>query len=367
MSAKYSVVIKEFVDTTHFGPGETVVALDLADNIGWAEYLNDVGEAFFSLPQSDPKLAYMLDSVDKGHHCHIYRNGELVWGGWLGESDETQYDVVFTAYSYVSGYYHYMMDWDRKWTGIAASTIISDAASYARYKTKSRVGWITLGTIEDLWIVSGGPDALSLPLYRATYKRVLNVFREITAYAMSDTHNHVVFEVTPDGTFNLWHNRATSINDARWQYGNGIVRAYRRIRMPVDKRNAILAVGSSPKSTELLYTASESTDTDANGLKQEPIYLSWVRDLGQLTNVAKLRLRRALRVDTDLYLTFSKDSIIPYRATDAPFTLGDNVQFNMNNGVTSMDGSTEVKTIVGQQVIIVRGTENVRLLLTDAI
>src|SRR4029077_1213347 len=122
---------------------------------------------------------------------------------------------------------------------------------------------------------SGGPTTLALPLYKASFKRTLSVFREIAAYAISDTTNRVRFEVTPSGTFNLWRNDGAALSDARWNFGAKI-RSFKRVRMPVDWRSEILAVGSSPVNTILRTTITKTAWRDAWGLKQEPIYLQWV-------------------------------------------------------------------------------------------
>lgn len=365
MSAKYQVVIKGFLDTTDFAPGNTYLVIENATNIGWSEYLNEVSEAYFSMSQEDNKVASMTGAVDAGYHCLIYRDGVLVWAGWLGEADESLHDVVFTAYAYVSGFYHYVMPWDHEWTGEDAKVIITDAFDEAVAKTKSRVGWMTTGTVQDLWVESGGSTTLALPLYRAPYKRVLTVFREITAYAISDTTNRVKFQVRPSGVFDLFRNDTTRLTDIRWTLGDGMVRNYSRIRLPVDRRNQILGVGSSPKDTTMRSTITKTGDRDAHGLKEEAIYFSWVKNATLLDRVTRIRANRAVRVDTDLFLSFFKDTVIPARATGAMYQIGDEVEVNLSHGATAL--ASDIKIIVGQQVIHAGGNEYVRVLLQDRI
>jgi hypothetical protein len=365
MSARYQVVIKDFADPagSDYAPGDIVAIVENATNIGWSEYINEVGEAFFSMSQEDPKILLMSEAVNHGKHCLIYRNGELIWGGWLGEADENLHDVVFTAYSYVSGFYHYVMPWDKEWTAIDADQIIEDAVDEAIGKTHSKVNWFTKGTIQTLWVEAGGPTTLALPLYRAPYKRVLTVLREIATYAISDTDNRVKFNVTPAGVFNLWRDDKNTLDDIRWQIGDGKVRNFQRIRLPVDRRNEILAVGTSPKDTTMRKTITKTTFRDNEGLKQEPIYFSWVKNSTQLERVAKIRASRAVRVDTDLYLSFFKDTVVPYRATGQDYGIGDLVTINLSHGLSTITG--DQKIVVGQQVISSQGGEFVRVLLAD--
>jgi len=366
MSASYQVVVKNFADTTTFGPGAVKTILTDAVNVGWSEYLNDVGECFFTVSQEDPKIQDLkAAALTYGYHVHVYRNGVLVWGGWLGEADETISDVVFHAYSYISGFYHYVTAWDTEWVSQNADKIIEDTFDYAKALAKSRVGWLTKGTIQTLWVESGGPTTLAMPLYKASYKRALSVFREIAAYAISDTTNRVKFEVTPAGVFNLWRNDMTALSDQRWALGSR-VRSYRRIRLPVDRRNEILAVGSSPQDVALRTTVTKTAHRDAWGLKQEPIYLQWVRDASELSRVANLRAGRAVRVDSDFYVFFFKDSVVPFRATGADYSLGDTIDFTISRGLTGLSaGAGEEKIVAGQQVIFRDGSEYVRALLTD--
>ena len=363
---KYKVVIFNFADTTTFGLGTPLAVLSSATNVGWSEYGNEVSEAYFTLSQEDSAIAVLSgDAVKYGYHCRIYRDGVLVWGGWLGEVDEGLNDVVFTAYSYLSGFYHYAMPWDQSWVGQDADQIVEDAFDYAKGLSKSRVGWITKGTIEHLYVESGGPTTLQMPLYKATYKRPLTVFREMAAYAISDTTNHVIFEVTPSGTFNLWKNRGSSINSKMWSLGR-YIRTFRRVRLPVDTRNEILVVGSSPTDTTLRFTATDATTRDAGGLKEEPIFLSWVKDEDELERVAAIRLTKAKRIDTTLYISLFKNTVIPARATNASYAIGDTVHVGIDRGMTQVSlAGSEPKFIAGHQVIYQNGDEFVRLLLAD--
>jgi hypothetical protein len=192
---------------------------------------------------------------------------------------------------------------------------------------------------------------------------VLTVLREIATYAISDTDNRVKFNVTPAGVFNLWRDDKNTLDDIRWQIGDGKVRNFQRIRLPVDRRNEILAVGTSPKDTTMRKTITKTTFRDNEGLKQEPIYFSWVKNSTQLERVAKIRASRAVRVDTDLYLSFFKDTVVPYRATGQDYGIGDLVTINLSHGLSTITG--DQKIVVGQQVISSQGGEFVRVLLAD--
>lgn len=377
---QYTVVIKD--KDANLGPGKVVKVIENPHSLGWSEYVNDVGEAFFTIMQDDPKSGHPLldsnegpppdeniwrlqDMIINGYHMEIYRNGEKVWGGWIGESDETNEDTIVYGYSYASGLYSLLSDWDQEWTATDVHTIISDL--WTRAKTTlsdSPLAWVTTGTIQSLWSTEGGPTTLQMPFYNIFRKRILLAMKELTAYAISDTNNKVVFEITPDGTFNLWRNLGTTLFKSGWSsMSTGNIRSFHRVTKPVDRRTDLYAVGSSPNDIDLQHTESIAGDRSFIGRREEPIYLQWVRDQTELERVAAIRMKRAAKVDTDLSVSFFPDTIIPYRATGAKFTLTDDIWIALRgSGVSDV---SEIKTIVGQQVIFHRNAESVKLILED--
>ena len=361
--ATYSVVIRGFADTTDFGPGDVIAFVANPTNLAWTEYINLPGEAFFTLRQDDPLTTLLRDYIDIRPHMQIYRNGQIVWGGWLGETDETLDDVVFYGYSYLSGLYDLITAWDVSWTSANVSTIISDMWTRAHSTlAKSRMRWMTTGIIQSLWSSDAQDTVLTLALYKASYKRLLTGMAELAAFSISDTSNHVVFEITPTGTFNLWSDRDTARDSLQWSLGNGKVREFHRFRRPVDRRTVLYGVGLSPTDVLLNKSKTATTLYNAMGRSEEPIAFSYVRDDDELSRVLLTRKKRASRVDTDLTLTFYRDLWVPFRANDSDYNLGDTVQIELNHGITNI---SDTKVVVGQQIIWYRQSENVKVLLGD--
>lgn len=363
---KYNVVIRQFDGAPGFGKGTVVAMFDNALNVGWSEYINDVGEAFFTLSQDDPNMPslvgnrMLLDML----HMEIYRDNELVWAGWLGEADENNDDVIFYGYSYLSGLYYLLSDWDQEWTNANVSTIFSDLWTRAKTTlTWSRMNWMTTGTIESPVTTSGGAVTLTMPFYNIFKKRILMAYKELAAYAISDTTNHVSFEITPAGVFNLYKNRGTD-NTTRTTFqreGPGRIRNYRRLWNPVDWRSTIYAVGSSPNDIDL-QEEEDNSSLENIGRREEPIFLQWVRDATELQRVAKLRAQRAGAENTDLIISMYPNTIVPYRATGADYALADTFTVDPGRGLSA--SNPESKIVVGQQIMFARGAENVRVLFT---
>lgn len=359
---EYRVVIR--AHGTNFAPGDAVAVIANPKNLGYAEYVNDVGEAFVTLSQADPQLlAALQGNVEDRYHMQILRGTDMVWAGWISETDETGNDVVIYAYNYVSGLFDLHTSWGQEWEAEQVDDIITDL--WTRAKTTlsdSRMAWMTTGTIQTPVTTSGGAIAYVHALYRTYLKRILFAIQELVAASISDTTNTVVFEITPAGVFNLWKSYGEA-TDTRWEWGDPRLIGYRRLRTPVDRRNVLIGVGTSPRDIELRTTQTDSADMTARGRAEETIYLQWVRGQDELERVTKFRLKRARRQDQQLFLTFAPWSIEPFRSgSSRAYRLTDTVNVKIQNGITNID---QRLMVLGQQVVLHKGHEIVRPLMGD--
>lgn len=363
-SPEYRVILREADKANGFAPGDVICELENVKNLGWSEYANDVGEAFFTLTQEDPKTTQVGNVLDDLVHCQILRDGTLVWAGWLGDTDENETDVVFYAYSYVAALFWLHSDWDQEWAGDTIGDIVGDLMTRAKTGlSESALEWVTNGTIQDPVTESDGSTAITLPEYSINYKRILFALQELTAMAISDTTNKVLFEITPDGEFNLWKDRSISQTDELWEYG-GVVAGFNRIRSPLDSRNVILGVGSSPHDVVLRKTNSKGLDMAARSRREEAVFYSWVRDEDEMIRINKHRLERGVQDDNHLMLSFTPGTVPPYRADDQVFRIGDMVPVKIDHGATQID---DEKLVTGQQVLLYRGMELVQAIIQDAL
>jgi hypothetical protein len=360
----YQVLVRAFANSS-FLPG--VVLADFQDmkNLGWGEYLNDLGDCFFTVNQDDPKIANLIPYLKGNAIVQVYRNSTLVWSGWLMESDEDQEDVVFTAYSYLAGLYWLLSDYAQEWTAANISTIISDLWTRARATlTHSGLAWTSTGTIEVPVTTSGGATPMTQGYYKTYRKRILFVMKELAAMATSDTTNVVSFEITPAGVFNLYKARGTDLTVPVWEYPSKKVIGFRRVRNMADRRNTLYGVGSNPRNAVLQKTVEDATDQTNNMRREEGLFYTWVRDEDELQRITEYRLSRAERDDSMLTLTFAPNGETPYRGAGAVFALGDRVPILIQRGITQIN---ERKLITGQQVVLTRGSEYLRLYLQDVL
>lgn len=356
----YRVQIWTMNAAASFAPGTLVAEFEKAMNVGWADYLLDVPEAFFTLAQDDPKIT-LLRSYKNAAYVKIYRDSTLVWGGILGEWEANDNDVIFYCYGHLALLYLVFSDWNSAYTNAQIDTIVDTEFDYVKGLTNSIAGWLTKGTIEAPVTTSGGATAIVLPSYKLFYKRFLYTLREMASISIGDTTNTVVFEVTPDGTFNFWKNRGSDV-DVTYRYGDGLIAGYAEGNVPIFRRNNIMAVGVNPNAVTLKYEHHDTTDSAAVGRRMEPAFFSWVRDSLELERVVELRAAKAVRDAVDVGLRFHPDAIIPPRASGAPFKLSDRVNVVIDHGATNISGRHLVK---GVQVLYMGGQERTRLLLEE--
>lgn len=332
-----------------------------AKNIGWADYLNDVPEAFFTLSQDDPQLARLAGYRDKTI-IKVYRNTDLVWAGLMGEWDANERDVVIYAYGYLAYFYLLASGWNVEYTTSQIDTIVSDLFTYLTSTlTDSPMAWLTSGTIEAPVTTSGGATAISLPTYRLFWKRGLFLLREMAALAVGNTTNQIVFEVTPSGTFNFWKNLGQD-RTIRWEYGDRQVSGFSESAAPILKRTEVLAAGNNPNDALLRVDVDDATLRADIGRRMEPIFFSWVRDSEELEKVADFRGAMLKRDVSDLTLQFHPNALVPARATGAGFVLGDRVNVAIDRGITQIDDKYMIR---GQQVYVIRESERVNLLIDE--
>ena len=371
----YRVILYRADTAASFGVGTSLAEFDRIKNIGWARYLNDVGECFFSIYQDDPKLASLRGFVGTAH-VKVLRSTpsgsyEVVWRGLLSEHEANARDVIFYAYGYESAMYWLITDWNQTWKTVQIDTLVTTLwNSRIQGQTNSQLGFVTDGTIQAPVTTSGGSTEIVLPSYKAYYKRSLFELKELVAVATSDTTNTCYFELAYTNsvtdnvvTFNFWKNRSTD-RAIPLKYGVNVKDFGDRFA-PILTRNDVFGVGSGAHN--LLFRFRKQTTAGTNGsvlfgLRQEPIYLTWVRDQTDLERVTRLRSAKALRFDMDLSLYMKPLSLPPVGTTAAGYNLGDRFPVVINRGITVIDKTMQ---LIGMQVLANRGAERVYPLLLD--
>lgn len=361
---QYSVVIYER-NASDLGIGPRILEVDSPKNLGWASYLNDVPEAFFSLEQQDPQAALLRTHLGKSH-LRIYRidpaSGEraVVWAGIFGtETDEEGNDVIFYGHGYLAALHWLTTDWDQAWNTVTIDDIVSDL--WTRAKTTiadSELEFVATGTIQAPATTSGGATPIILPVYNTYFKPILSVLREMAAIGRSDTTNAVVFEITHSATptFNFWGAKGADTTVV-YTYGGAEVKDFWYQRLEAHRRNQIHAVGTSPR--ELTLRTTQSATPGLRGRRTSSIYLQWVRDQTELERVAKLRLAKANRDHFRIGLQFYPGACIPPGMSYSGWNLADRVRVRVERGTTLVN---EMMIVIGVQVVFADGMEHVTMI-----
>lgn len=373
--AEYRVLIQEADAANDFEPGDFIGEFANAKYIGYASYLNDIGEAFWTINQDD----LYATSALRGHfgtaHAKILRNGTVVWRGVLSELDATHDDVIMYAYGYESILYWLLSAWNQTFENVqiggASDAVVNKLWSRAVSLGGSQLGWATTGTIEAPVTTSNGATPIELETYKVYFKRILFAFKELVAVAVSDTTNVCYFELdystSPTNeaiTFNLWKDNSSDVTDPKLVHPGNIVGFSDRY-VPILGRNDIKAVGTGAR--DQLFRVSKTTTlgtfgSDNFGLRQEPLYLSWVRDEAELQRVANLRGAKALREDVSLSVRMWPDSLLPWRASGGAYELGDRLTVDIDRGITQLN---KLMFLEGEQVVVANGVEYVQPLFSD--
>jgi len=352
IEARYRVQVHAF--GSGFSVGSLVADIDNPKNVGYADYMNGVPEAFFTLHQGDA-LATTLDPYVKKAHVRILRNDRVVAAGWLMDSDENHDDTVFYVYGYSAGLFWTLSNWNQEFLSNATGLIVRTLWEAARAQSNGGLAFVATGTIESVANAGAGGSRLVLPIYTLFYKRLLFSFQELAALGQSDTTNTCLFEITPGGEFNFWADRGVDLPDMVWEFG-GKVNGFRRLRAGVNHRNDLFAVGAAPHNALLRKNNSDSTDITTYFRRQEPIFLSWVRDETGLERINKRRLSVAVQDDTALALRLKPNSVVPPGGLSSQIRIGDAPHIIIDRGATQIDAYMR---LTGYQVTFAGGTEQV--------
>jgi hypothetical protein len=361
-------------DLNDFGFGPLLHEFTDAKNIGFAYYLNDIGEAFWTVNQDDHRVLGMRPYFGTAHVV-ITRNNEAVWRGVLSELDANNEDVILYAYGYEHILYHLLSKWNHSWEkkkiAGASGRPVDDLWAFAQSKANSQLEFATTGTLQPPVTTSGGSTDIVLETYKLYYKRILHALKELVAIAVSDTTNVCYFELdygtnpaTETLTFNFWKNN-TEDTPIELQYP-GLISKFSDRYVPIYTRNELISVAYGARDQLLkksILTTGGTFGSTNFGLRQEPIYINWVRDEAELDRVTKFRKSKAIREDVNMYVRLQPNAgFLPARATGSGYEMGDRIRINIDRGITQID---KMLFIEGEQVIVVQGVEYVQPLLAD--
>lgn len=373
--ASYRLQLYDF--DTDYSPKDLVAEFENPKNLGYGSYLNDIGEAFFTIAQRDAKVG-IRDYIGKSHLFIIREDRgyeDVVWRGLTGEIDANATDVIIYSYGYEHLFHSLHSKWNKKFKSVAIAGASGRPVNYiwtrALTETDSPMQWMSTGTIQAPWTTDAQTTILTLNKYELNWKPLLLALKELVAIATSDTNNVVYFEIDfptdptdKSATFNFYKDRSTDVTALRLEYPNTVMDWNDRF-VPVMLRNKTFAVGSGPRGQVYRYNYGQGSGNYgriAFGMHSQNLYLSWVRDRQELGRVTRRRNNLGLREDVNLMVRCWADRVPPWRSSAASWRLGDKVQTKISHGSTEIDKNL---FMIGEQVVFANGREYVQPMLED--
>jgi hypothetical protein len=217
-----------FAPDANGGPGVPKYELDTDIlNLAWQQGLNYPGQAVFSMPRFNPKLAgfdYMRD------HIKIYREDsratKTVLAGKLIKPSESARDTIITCWDYQAFL-------QRSRTGFRTlylekklgTEIVSPEWALAKAADVSLFAFVTTGTIQDPL----GQDGVTVIKTNNQFGVIdydrLFLFFSLAEIGMANTSNTVAFEITRETphTFNFWKNRSSQKTSYHFNFPGNLI------------------------------------------------------------------------------------------------------------------------------------------------
>lgn len=352
---KYIVVIrsKDLFDTFEFRG---------VSDIAWEWYENEVGRCMFKIPASDLILNSISVTPETFQDILIYRNGVLVWQGFVAYSFDTVDSSVVYGLTYLEFLKWYRSGYNTTYTNKKiGSEFLSPIYDIIAALSGTVMARITKGTIEDPYTTgTTTPKTLTKTVFDEQYFELL---QDMVGYSRADSPSgawkqDTVFEITFNETaptFNFWRDVGFNKTDVIYQLDSEIVdfsygTDFRFIQNDVK--------GFGVVAGPVVVTSSQTDTPSKNNfyLRQISPYFGSVTSQGQLDEKSK----DFLKDYKDPNRHFSITLVAGLKPFDG-YSMGDAIKIRINRGRINID---EFFRVVGIEVKLEnQGAEIVRPIL----
>lgn len=339
--AKYMFVIRDFDGNLY--------EFDRATSRAWEWYENDVGRCQFFIPHNDLKLTTTSVPEDKASEIRIYRDGSLVWQGFVQIVQDTIDGTWVYGETFMSALGWYGVRYNQVYTAQSLATIITGEYDNIETRTNNFLSArITQGTIQDPYISNTTSNlTITRTLFHENFldflKQMVLVSRaEATTTWNQDTVFNISFsETTP--TFSFLRDVGDDKPDVVLELNSEIV----DYNIPKDFREILgytkgLAITEGPA---VINSTEEDSTSTASWYRREfyPFFnnVNAQADLDNRTNNF-LYERRNPRREMKIKLSAG---LVPFDG----YTMGDSIKVKINRGRTVID---EYRRVIGMEVRI---------------
>jgi hypothetical protein len=329
------------------------------------DYENQSGICRFSVPTNDPKLANLQD-LEKFIKMFVYRNGILVWQGFLAFTEDDINKTTFYGLSLLECLKWYRVGYNSVYTNKKiGSEIISPIWDAIDSRTGAILGdLIKKGIIEDPYATGGTtPKTVTRTTFDEDF---FTLCQEMIAIADADSpsgawvQNTVMAvslsETAPTFSFkrNVGSDKPLEIFELDSEISDFIYdQDFRYIRNDVKG----LAIVSGPQV--LNKTETDSDSRTSYYLREISTLFDNISSQSELDEQTKEFLSSNKDVQDNWYLSFTSKKA-PYEG----YLMGDNIKIRINRGRVQLDGYFRV---IGMEVSVTNdGIEIPHIVLQEA-
>lgn len=318
-----------------------------AKNIQYSFFLNESGNANFSLPIDHPKCNYDLLTPGK-RQILIYRNSTLVWGGYLWAAQIQEPLVMFSAADWFSRLQHrYLSD------------------PFSRHQDQLKTAWDLIAYTQaksTLDIVQFNPGQTSGVKRKISYSSMDRSIIAELIQNLAASDNGFDFEITPDKYWKVYYpTKGQALQEVILELGKNI-RTYTGDWDANSLATEITGIGSSVDNSEAILATYSSAAAEAEfGLLEESLSYTDITD----KDLLRAAVREELRVSKQVLIrpgVFVDANDPPYGS----YGIGDTVRVIMQRGYyMNIDSAFRISTILVQ--VADSGQELIQLEFQDGL
>jgi hypothetical protein len=350
---------------TNHGPASLASAtISDPDEIGFAQYANEPGEIYFTLPWNSSANSRLLPLQT---HVEIQRWSESSGNAWttlgwglLDDYDASDRDTVWYGSDYLSLFDGSLTAIDASYSTTIHSIINAEALAAIRQSgttaisPNSRLGFITIGNI--------GTTSTTAAL-KSAYQGRLSFMRTACQVLQAGTSTRPIMSIStpswsaPNFTFDFYANKGTDQLAINLEYG-ALANGYRVRGGYGSVATHIKAIGQKLDGANIMYSSQTSLAAATYGIIESPRVFTALPDQTALDNLTVTEAKRMAQINRDLALSIRSSTLPPLQG----WAIGDSVPVTIKRGPVSIDHA--LYTIWGYEWIGHRnGSETTRLIL----
>lgn len=357
-------------DPSDHGRGDRAGLVANAAKVGWSWYSRYPASIYFTLPQWDPMNARIQRGLS---HCRVLfydpadGYGVQVFQGRFADSDESQDDLIWTAWNHIAELALSRTGYEVKYPSKRIGTEVvqpewerDDTGKYDKYGAKvqdhSLLAHVATGTIQNPLDTAGANAMLTDPKFGVILVPRLLLFFDLSEIGRANTDNNVTFEITRTGTptFNFWRNKGSQMSGRVLTYPADIL-AFRWVRGILDIRNDLATVGTKGGSSTAI-TAERTSGTygiDTFGRRQDTFTIRTLSGYPNLTKaeaqedaqtkITKRAVKEAATLTRNLAVKLRPHVMRPFDGWD----IEDLVELDIRRDNTSITGLFRIVGVTG--------------------